>query len=162
MAILFCILGFVTGFLYAFIFFYKPTVIAYESTRRLSSKHLSLYILMKRWLEMKKHGYKLERFFLDRGFNRISIYGMGDVGEMLVEELKDSDISIEYGIDRRDLDSKGIRVIKPEDMFETVDIVVVTAIGDFEAVYDLISQKVNCPILSIEDILFAYESSFYL
>lgn len=40
------------------------------------------------------------------------------------------------------------------DKLEAVDVVIVTAITFFEEIENNLSQKMDCPVLSIEDILY--------
>lgn len=72
-----------------------------------------------------------------------------------MEELKDSDIEVAYGIDRNayriyaDVD-----IISVDDNLEDVDAIVVTAITFFDEIEDNLSQKISCPIISLDDILY--------
>jgi hypothetical protein len=61
---------------------------------------------------------------------------------------------VAYVIDRRsNLDFHGYEVKSPEDEYESVDAIVVTAVIDFIEIYDLIRRKIQCPILSIQELL---------
>ena len=93
---------------------------------------------------MKKHGYK-----------KIAIYGMSYAGETLLQELKGTEIEVSYGIDKNE---KGIysdiNVVSIDKIEEDVDAIVVTAITYFNEIENTLSEKVSCPILSLEDILY--------
>ena len=47
-----------------------------------------------------------------------------------------------------------IDIVSPEDDLETVDVIVVTAITFYEEVKEQLSEKLDCPIISLEDILY--------
>jgi hypothetical protein len=80
---------------------------------------------------------------------------MSHVGELLLDELKDTDIKVAYGIDRkRSWNYTDIDVYSPEDSLKEVDAIVVTAIASFDEIKGNLSSKVDCPIISLEKILF--------
>lgn len=123
--------------------------------QKLSDKHLDLFLLMNQWVKVKQEGKRLSTFFKENGYNKIAIYGMSNVGETLIRELKESDIQILYGIDRNaDSIFSDIDVVTPESLKDEVDAVVVTAISFFDEIEEMLSEKVSCPILSLEDILY--------
>lgn len=84
---------------------------------------------MKQWVEVKQEGKNLSEYFMRSGYKNIAIYGMSYAGETLVNELKDTEINVKYGIDRNADSIYGeIDVVSMEDDLEEVDAIVVTAI----------------------------------
>ena len=49
-----------------------------------------------------------------------------------------------------------VDVVTPEDVLEPVDVVVVTAIYYFDEIEENLSGKIQCPIVSLEDILYEF------
>jgi hypothetical protein len=89
------------------------------------------------------------------GYKKIAIYGMSYVGETLVEELKNSDVEIAYVIDRNaDNISVDFKIVSGEGQLDDVDAVIVTPVFFFSDIEEELSDKLDCPIISIEDILF--------
>lgn len=128
-----------------------------KKANSLSNKHLSLFLMMNQWVKSKQEGKNLEEYFKKHGYHRIAIYGMSYVGETLVNELKNSKIEIVYGIDQNvNTIYADVNIFSIEDEFEEVDAVVVTAITFFKDIEKALSSKINCPILSLEDILYEY------
>lgn len=128
---------------------------AVETQREASSKHLRLFKMMNRWVEVKQEGKNLSDYFVKNGYRKIAVYGMHYAGERLVEELADSNIEIICGIDRNIQDSNTIiDIITIEDKIPEVDAVVVTAITFFDEIEQQLSRKVTCPVISLEDILY--------
>ena len=80
---------------------------------------------------------------------------MSFAGETLVYELENTSTNVSYGIDRNakslylDVD-----IVEPDGELEEVDAVVVTAITFFDEIEEMLSAKVDCPIISLEDILY--------
>ena len=44
--------------------------------------------------------------------------------------------------------------MKPESELEKVDVIVVTAITFFKEIEEMLNQRVDCPVISLEDILY--------
>ena len=78
---------------------------------------------------------------------------MSYAGETLVNELIGSNIQVEYGIDKNAIYTS-VDVVSPEDELKEVDAVIVTAVTFFEEVEALLADKMSCPIISLEDILY--------
>lgn len=133
----------------------KVTGEATEVQHNLSEKHLALFLMMNQWVAVKQEGKNLADYFEKMGYKTIAIYGMSYAGERLVEELKDSNIQIKYGIDKKaDTIYSDIEIVTMEDKLEEVDAVVVTPIFFFDEIEEALSEKMDCPIISLEDILY--------
>lgn len=121
----------------------------------LSDKHLALFLLMNQWVKIKQEKKSIAQYLEDREYNEIAIYGMSYVGETLMDELKNTGIHVKYGIDKNAngmyLDTKVVTLEKP---LEQVDAVVVTAICSFDEISSELREKVDCPILCLEDIVY--------
>lgn len=120
-----------------------------------SNKHLALYKMMCQWVTVKQRGANLADYFEKNGYRRIAIYGMSFAGDTLVGELENTSVKVVYGIDKNaaSLYSE-VDIVTMEDSLEEVDAVVVTAITFFEEISDALSAKIDCPIISLEDILY--------
>lgn len=133
----------------------KVTGDSLSQAKALSDKHLSLFLMMNQWVKVKQEGKNLSSYFKANGYNRIAIYGMSYVGETLINELKGTDIQVVYGIDKNaNAIYTDIDIITLEDTLDEVDAIVVTAITFFDEIEEILQGKVNCPILSLEDILY--------
>lgn len=122
--------------------------------RALSDKHLALFLMMNQWVKVRQKGKNIETYFQKNDYKRIAIYGMSYVGETLWDELKNTDIEVVYGIDRNaDYMYSELPVVSIEDDLEKVDAIVVTAITFFKDIKGVLVKKVDCPIISLENIL---------
>lgn len=121
----------------------------------MSKKHLALFLMMNRWVKIKQEGKSLANYFETKGYKKIAIYGMSYVGRTLLNELKGTEIQIIYGIDKRAEVgiNADINIVSPEDMLESVDAIVVTAITFYDAIKKKLSKKVCCPVISLKDVL---------
>lgn len=126
-----------------------------DKWQRMSDKHLALFLMMNQWVKIKQKDKNLSEYFERNNYKNIAIYGMSYAGETLLEELKDSGICVKYGIDKRAVRiSEEVDMVTVEDDLREVDAVVVTAITFFDEIAEELGSKVNCPILSLEDILY--------
>lgn len=123
--------------------------------QELVDKHLALYLMMNQWVKVKQQNKNLADYFERQGYHEIAIYGMHFAGETLVDELQKSSIHIKYGIDKNaeriyaDFD-----IVTPDSELEPVDAIVVTPITYFNEIETLLMDKTDCPIVSLEDILY--------
>lgn len=123
--------------------------------QNLADKHLALYLMMNQWVKVKQEGKNLSSYFEKNGYKKIAVYGMNYVGETLLSELKETGVEVAYAIDRKaDTIYADVDVYAPEDSLEQVDAVVVTAITFFDEIEEKLSEKMDCPIISLEDILY--------
>lgn len=123
--------------------------------QKMSDKHLALFLLMNQWVKVKQEGKNLATYFEANGYNKIAVYGMSYAGETFVEELRETDIEVVYGIDKNaDGIYADIDVVSMDDELKEVDAVVVTAVTFFDEIEKRLSEKVSCPIISLEDILY--------
>lgn len=123
--------------------------------RQMADKHLVLYLMMRQWVKAKQEGKNLADYFERNGYQKIAIYGMSYAGETLVDELNGTNVKVVYGIDKKaDMIYADVDVVSIEDDLEPVDAVVVTAVTFFDEIEEKLSEKVSCPIISLEDVLY--------
>ena len=126
-----------------------------SEVRLISDKHLTLFILTVQWIKVKQQGKNVSDFLKEEGYENIATYGMSYIGERLIDELKNTDINVVYGIDRNiNFISSSIDLVSINDNLKTVDAIVVTAVTFFDEIYEELSKKIDCPIISLEDILY--------
>ena len=97
--------------------------------------------MMKRWMENINSGKKLSDYFINSGFRSVAIYGAGDLGKLVFEELNNTDVKVTYFIDRNAKVLKkfsGISVILPSDYnkLDSTDVIIIT----MSKCYDEISR----------------------
>ncbi len=114
------------------------------------------YNLLLQWVSKKQDSKDFSEYFIDKGYKKIAIYGMGEIGFRLYEELKNSDIEIKYAVDKSsNLIDVPFEVLDPEELIDDeIDVLVITAAFAFEELQEELSDKISCPIISIEDIVY--------
>lgn len=126
-----------------------------QKAKNMSDKHLALFLMMNQWVKVKQEGKNLSSYLQKNGYKRIAIYGMSYAGETLVEELKNTGIEVAYGIDKNaDSMYSDVDIMSMDDSLDEVDAIVVTAITFFDEIEEKLLEKMDCPIISLEDILY--------
>lgn len=118
-------------------------------------KYNHMFQLMNYWLLLKQKNIHISDYLLKEGYQSIAIYGIGHMGLRLFDELKDNGIKVKYAIDQRADDiSINLRVIPPDKIIEKVDAIIVTVITSFNEIENSLKEKINIPILSLEDMIY--------
>jgi len=125
-----------------------------EKTEKVD-KFKSYYNMLNQWLLLKQQGKSLTKYFEDKGYKSIAIYGMGEMGNRLYDELLGTDIVVKYAIDKNAANTYSeLTVCELEDELETVDAIIVTAIFAFEEIEASVNGVVNYPVISLEDVVY--------
>lgn len=125
--------------------------------RKVTDKFSDFYQLLSHWVEMKNLGGSTVTYFEEMNYRKIAIYGMGEIANRLSEELENSDIEVAYGIDREICSSPARieEVYSVADELPGVDVIVVTPFYAMGAIKKALEEKVSCPIISIEEVVWS-------
>lgn len=114
--------------------------------------------LLSQWMKLKLHGLCLSEFFEDRGVSSIAIYGMGELGWLVYEELKGDSgkAAVRYGIDQRGREAgEGFRICPLEAVAERADAILITPvlITDWieDEIYRVLGEQTT---FTLEEILY--------
>lgn len=114
-----------------------------------------LYMAFDQWMQVRQEGKSLVEYFQQQNYKTVAIYGMKELGERLYDELSGSDVTVSYIIDKNaDELYADVDIVTPDEKLKPVDAIVVTAIYYFDEIKEELSQKIDCPIISLEDILY--------
>jgi len=126
-----------------------------SKVKSLSDKHFALYKMMNEWVKVKQKNKSIADYLEKRGYMQIAIYGMNYVGETLLTELENTNVKVVYAIDKNaDNIYSDVEVVLPENELGEVDAVIVTPITFFDEIEQMLSEKMECPIISMDDILY--------
>ena len=124
-----------------------------------SIRPATLENIRSQWLYVQSHGKKIKDFLIDKGYERISIYGMGKLGGVLFTDLRLSGCKVLVGFDRNahcfDADIP-IVTPTPENLSKyvhMVDIVITTVLLQHEEVKQLLLTNGYVNVVSISEIL---------
>lgn len=117
-------------------------------------RFLELYRQTLLWHKLDQQGKKIENYLTDIGYHRIAIYGMGDIAEVLCDELQQSQIEY-YGIDQSSVDFyKEYKIYRPEDEWPEAELAIVTVTSvSMQPVFELIRKKNINKIITFSQLL---------
>mgnify|MGYP001116920406 CR=1 FL=1 len=114
--------------------------------------------IITRMTQLTDRGTGIQDFFVKYGYNNIAIYGTRELGEELYHQLKGTEVSIKYVVDRHENGGlNSVTQLKPSDKWEKVDAFVVTTMLKFDELENEITERLGCPVVSIEEILLDLE-----
>ena len=117
-------------------------------------KFREFYQILLQWIRVYQEGRTLVNYFRKNNFKTVAIYGMRELGEALLDDLRGSEIQVKYGVDKSaDSLYVDIDMYSPDDEMEDVDVLVVTAVHYFVDIEDVMRKKISGKIVSIEDVV---------
>ena len=97
-------------------------------------KSTLFYWVLTRWMELEISGKSTVQFLKRCGYQRIAVYGYAELGKLLCKELLNTDIQVEYILDKKvkQTEREDLPVYVPQKGLPRVDAVVVTAVYYFD------------------------------
>ena len=122
----------------------------YVSSR--DKKFTNYFYTLDSWLSAKEAHADIGQMLLQRGFSNIALYGRGKLGEHFIKELENSEVRIEYTIDKKGMDKSIIPVYPLSENLPKVDAVIVTATFDYSNIREELEKYFTCPIISLQEV----------
>lgn len=114
------------------------------------------YVILRKWLSTNQNGIDLSNYFKNNSYKKVAIYGLGELGRCLVDEISKDNIIV-CGIDKDISDMNyDFDLYKADDVDkieQKIDVVVVTAISYFSSVKAMLQNSLDCDIVSLQDII---------
>lgn len=111
--------------------------------------------VMHQWLILKQKNMSLSDILKEYHVNHTAVYGMGILGRHIIRELEGTGITVDYGIDQKNMDAyKDIMVYPPNHSLQKVDAVINTVVWAQREIEQLLKEKLNCPVLNLEELVF--------
>lgn len=108
--------------------------------------------LLDNWMNIRDHDINVSSYFEKYGYNDIAIYGMGKLGMHLYKELMGKTVQVGYGIDMKASEDNHFNIYNPYQEMPKVDAVVITILGEYRKIGDLL-RGMDCPIITLEEII---------
>lgn len=111
-------------------------------------------LLLENWEYLNKCNIDFSIYFKKYKYYNIAIYGMGEFGKRLYNQLNNGSINVSYGIDKNiKYDDYIIDIYKPIQQLPKVDAVVITVIGEYVEISELLRVKMECSIITLEEVI---------
>lgn len=120
------------------------------------------FSMLKRWLENRNAGKTFVEYFHEYGYKTLGIYDAGELGKLLYDEIKNSDIIVKYFVDRN---AEGMRMIDEIPVvplskvceMEEVDVFVISPIVDYDAMCRLlVSNMPEMRTISLREAVYEF------
>ena len=119
-----------------------------------ADKFVGYFKLLDGWMTIIEEGKSMASYFERDGYSQIAIYGLGKIGNHFLREMEGSDIQILYAIDAKGEQlNSNIPVYIPDDEIPEADVIVVTAIFDYDNIKANLKQRTDIQIVSIDEIV---------
>ncbi|QHQ60685.1 glycosyltransferase [Anaerocolumna sedimenticola] len=118
-------------------------------------KFRSNYYTINKWLNLIEKGLRIDQYLISKGYKNIAIYGLGELGRHIYNGFRDSEIIIDYAIDKLkgNYSDININVYSLEEKLKPVDVIIVSVIYNFKQIEKELQKKITCPILSFDSII---------
>lgn len=119
-------------------------------------KFREYYQLLNKWLQLKIYKRDISGYFLKNGVKKVGIYGMGEIGKRLYDDLIDEGkIDVRFFIDKgKACGYLGMDVFDLEgEIPNDIDLIVVTVGWAFNEIKENLERKVSVPIVAIDEII---------
>lgn len=127
----------------------------HEQDFKVIKKNEAILKMFNQWLMVKQEGKSIASYLKENNFKKIAIYGMSYAGERLLDDLKGTGIEVAYAIDQNaERMFADVELVTMDDVLEQVDAVIVTAIYFFDEIEEKLNDLIDCPIVSLEDIIY--------
>lgn len=131
---------------------YRKTIGDKKNTEE---KYAALFYLMNYWLMLKQNNHSVGEYLWEKEYRHIGIYGISHMGINLIKDLDSAGVKVDYAIDRNvDKLCMDIKIFSPDEGPEKVDAIVVTVLDCFNEIKEKLQEKVDCPIISLEDVIY--------
>lgn len=122
--------------------------------------------LMVQWMRMKQKDNKLSEYLEKYRYQKISVYGIADIGKLCCDEiLSCKTIEMPYIIDKNVQGNyKGYPIIPPEQVNNEVDAIIITPVHCYYEIARALCQNTEAKLISLEDmvvVLNEYEGQEY-
>ena len=110
--------------------------------------------LLLRWIRINNDDNSIGKYLYAEGYSSVAVYGFGEIGRELVYELKKEKMDVKCIIDKQaDQIKSDLLVVDPKADIPKSDLVIVTVLYCYDEIEEYLSKKMNCPIISLDDLV---------
>lgn len=112
--------------------------------------------ILTQWLMLKNRNVSFDKYFIEKGYFSIAIYGYSDLGRRLEEELEQyANINVKYFIDKNARHiCETSKIYEVQKNLPAVDVIVVTPICEYSEIAVQLKNIIPYHIISIEDVIY--------
>ena len=117
---------------------------------------------LKRWLENRNEGRTFVDYLHEYGCRKVAIFDAGEIGKLIYDELKISDITVQYFIDRnaeaiKTIDEIPVEPFRKIGELPKVDLVIISTIYNYDELNKLlVTIDPNICTLYLKDAVYEF------
>ncbi|SEQ15284.1 hypothetical protein [Butyrivibrio sp. TB] len=127
----------------------------YVHNMSMNKKSDSYFYLLKIWMKKRNQEKSIGDYLKKHRITHVAIYGNGEMGMLLCEELEHDKIRIDYIIDQSSTRSD-YTIVKCDNTMPVTDAIIVTPYLEYDQIFEKLSSFTDAEIVSLEDIIFDY------
>lgn len=112
------------------------------------------YHMLDQWLTLIEEGVTIDTILIKHGYHKIAVYGMGTMALHFIKALKNSNVSVEYVIDRVTEYYTDTKIVTDDDANVPVDVIVYTNPKENLQNVKIIADRLQCDVISLADVIF--------
>lgn len=106
------------------------------------------------WMSLREKGVCVSEYLKRYEVAHVAVYGYGMLARHLLTELENTDIAVDYLIDRSNRKrSLAYEVKNLEDQLPRVDAVIITIVDEFDRIYNILKERMDCRFFSLYEIV---------
>lgn len=115
---------------------------------------------LRRWLENRNQNKLIGDFLVENDYKNIVIYGAGDMGHLLYDEIKNAGIRILCFVDKNaetinQVDAIPVITFEHLEYDDRIDIVIVSTVKIQDSIISLFAERMPMlPTISLRDIVY--------
>lgn len=123
-----------------------------------NKKFREMFNVCIEWINLKQKKRQIDIYLKNMGYERIVIYGMGDIGNRLCFELLENNLfefiyAVDQGLPKLFYDLPCYTLENAPDKGH-VDLVIITIPSSFLKIKEQVSEYYNCDIISIRELIY--------
>ena len=110
--------------------------------------------LMNRWMYLRNSGIRFSDHSYIKQEYKYAVYGLGNIGKRLIEQMRQEDLNIVYYIDKHaDIMFADISIYSNKEKLPEADVMIVSQICDYEEIYNDERTMFSGKIISLQQIV---------
>ena len=134
---------------------FQFALIVSKNKDRTVQKFKTYYLMMISWMNILENERSIGGYLKTKGYQKVAVYGVSSAGYHLLKQLKGTEVNVQYLIDRTVFSNElnFLPIYRPDDSLPETDAIIVTPIWDYQNIKAKLSGKINCPILSLSEVI---------
>ena len=111
--------------------------------------------IYEKWMRLCIKGGSIGKLLSNRGIRKVAIYGAGELGELLLGDLKNSEIDVLAFIDKdaQKIRGQNTKIVSPDNIPAEIDAVVISLVNNLLEIKNQISKLTAKTIFTWEELL---------